>query len=63
MTKYVVKVEKAGRMFRINIPRKIIATKLWFDVSHVLVEEHRDGYIILRRLFDGEALEGKDSPA
>jgi len=62
MVKHVVKVAKGGRNFRINIPRSIIQLKRWGDVRFVLVEDHHQDKIIIRRLIDGKALKGDDSP-
>ena len=61
MAKYIVKVDKAQRCFRVNIPRKIIQHNLWGDVSHVLVEYCSPGQIVVRRLIDGKTLETEDS--
>jgi hypothetical protein len=60
MAKHIVKVDKAKRVFRINIPRKIIQAKMWGGVSHVLVEDHHPDKIVIRRLIDGKALETDD---
>lgn len=60
MRKYVVKVETAGGMFRINIPRRIIQLRRWGDVQYVLVDDRHSDNIVIRRLIDGKALGGKD---
>lgn len=57
MAKYIVKVDKAKQVFRINIPRKIIQHNLWGNVSHVIVEYRQPDEIVIRRLIDAEALE------
>lgn len=61
MAKYVVKVDKAQRCFRVNIPRKIIQPILWSNVSHVLVEYCEPDQIVIRRLINVEDLEAKDN--
>ena len=57
MAKHIVKVDKAQRVFRINIPRRIIAEHRWGDVSHVIVEHSEPDQIVIRRLIDAKALE------
>jgi len=56
MAKHVVKVDRAQRVFRVNIPRKIISEHRWGDVSHVLVEHVPPDQIIIRRLMNDEDL-------
>ena len=60
MEKRIVKVERANGLFRVNVPRALIAKKRWFDVAYVLIEDDGDGKITIRRLVDGEALGRKD---
>lgn len=61
MEKRIVKVERANGLFRVNVPRALIAKKRWFDVAYVLIEDDGDGKITIRRLVDGEALSGKNA--
>lgn len=58
--KHVVKVEKSGLAFRINIPRRIVMEKCWGDAQYVLVEDHHPDKIVIRRLIDAESLKGED---
>lgn len=60
MEKRIVKVERANGLFRINIPRAVIARKRWFDVAYVLVEDEGDGILTIRRLVDVKALKESD---
>ena len=58
MEKHLVKVSLAGKNFRVNIPRKLIMMKCWFDVNYVLVEDGGPDKIIIRRFVDGKSLKG-----
>ena len=55
MSKHVIKVDKAGGTFRINIPKTIIQRWRWFNVDYVILDDANDDYLILRRLIYGEA--------
>jgi len=61
MAKYVVKVERGPTNTRINIPRELLRQKGWLDVRYVLIEDHHDDILLIRRFLDGESLKGKNS--
>ena len=58
MEKFIrtVRHDKGG--FRVSIPRKLVLSKMWGGVSHVLVEDAGPDKIIIRRLIDGKSLKG-----
>lgn len=57
MAKHIVKVDRKNRVFRVNIPRRIISEHRWGDVSYVLVEHQPPDQVVIRRLLDVKALE------
>lgn len=61
MSKHVVKVERGPTNTRINLPREILRKKGWLDVRYVIIEDHHEDVLILRRLFNGKAVKKQNS--
>jgi hypothetical protein len=57
--KNIVKVEKTGGTFRINIPRRVVRMKCWGDVRFVMIDDNCGDTLVIRRLLDGKMLEDK----
>jgi len=60
MSKYIVKVQHGPTNNRINLPREALRQKGWLDVRYVIIEDHHEDVLIIRRLLDGESIERKD---
>ena len=56
MSKYVVKVERGPTNNRINLPREVLRKKGWLGVRFVIIEDHHEDVLIVRRLIDDESL-------
>jgi len=56
MAKYIVKVEKGPTNTRLNLPKELLVGKCWFNVQYVILEDHIDDTILIRRFIDGESL-------
>jgi hypothetical protein len=54
--KNIVRVEKTGGTFRINIPRRVVRLKRWGDVRFVMVDDNCGDKLVIRRLLDGKML-------
>lgn len=61
MDRYICKVEKSGKGFRINVPRQVVIDGCWADVAYVLLEPLPGGKIMIRRFVDGESLKTEDN--
>ena len=55
MTKFIVKVDRTNRVFRVVIPCKIIQSKKWDDTRYVLVDDRHPDRIEIRRFIEDEA--------
>ncbi|MBA7474179.1 hypothetical protein ES707_09527 [subsurface metagenome] len=60
MATHIVKVQKQGKNFRVNIPRQIVRSRGWEDVLYVLISDLPGNSITIRRFVDGESLKAKD---
>jgi len=56
MSKHIVKVQHGPTNTRINLPREVLRQKGWLDVRFVIIEDHHEDILIIRRLLDGESL-------
>jgi len=61
MAKYIVKVNKSGNNFRINIPRQIVRLLGWNDTKFVIIDDQDVKTLTIRSLLDAESLESKDT--
>jgi len=54
MAKFIVKVDRSNRIFRLVIPRKIVQEKEWDQVRYIIVDDQYPGKIEIRRFVDDE---------
>lgn len=50
--KWIVKVERTGSAFRINIPRKVVEARCWKNVRYLVIDDNNDQYLVVERLKD-----------
>ena len=55
MPRFIVKVDRTNRVFRLVIPCKIIHEKRWDDTRYVIVDDRHPDRIEIRRLTEDEA--------
>lgn len=60
MSRYICKVEKSGKGFRVNVPRQIVVDHSWQDVAYVIIEPWPGNKIMIRRFVDDESLKTED---
>lgn len=58
MARHIVKVEHGPGNTRINIPRVVVRKMGWSDVRYVIIEDHHDDILIVRRFIDDQSLDG-----
>jgi hypothetical protein len=61
MSRFVVKVDRTNRIFRLVIPRSIIQLRRWDDVKYVIVDDSKPDHIEIRRFIDFETHEKEDN--
>lgn len=54
MAKFIIKVDRSNRVFRLVVPRKIIELKNWDDVRYILLDDRYPDKIEIRRFIDDE---------
>jgi len=54
MAKFIVKVDRTNRIFRLVIPRKIVQEKKWDDVRYIIVDDRHPDKVEIRRFVDDE---------
>jgi len=56
MAKHIVKVQVGPTNARINLPRGVLTLKGWCDVRYVIIEDHHEDILVIRRFIDDESL-------
>ena len=60
MAKHIITVAQSGGAYRIVIPKSVVLAKRWADAKYILLEDHHQDKLVLRRFVDGESLKDKD---
>ncbi|MBA7583487.1 hypothetical protein ES708_25432 [subsurface metagenome] len=60
MAKHLVKVERSGKGFRVNIPRRLVGENRWEDVQYVFIKPGPGHTVVIEGFLGGKDLKTED---